>query len=215
MSRRKYKAANQMPSAAPAVDAVRISVPPSGDPEVGVAADEAKTALSSRVSELEAAEQQNAAIQAEMLRRAQAVDPIDGLAGASAAQKVWLKSHREILDDPEKLRMLHEAHLAAEAKYFAHLDHALGYGPAAHSHEAAPMYEPPPVMRTGPMVSAPVSRSGGTPNAGAAIPGRVVLSPEQREAARLSGISEVDYARQLMRLNSEKRAGNYGPGQSR
>jgi hypothetical protein len=183
-----------------------------GAPETPAQPDEARLALGQRVAELEAAEQRNAAIQAEMLRQAQAVDPIDGLAGASAAQKAWLKSHREILDDPEKFRMLHEAHLAAEAKYFAHLDHALGYRPAAHSHEAA--HEPPPVMRTGPMVSAPVSRSGGA-SSGPAIPGRVVLSPAEREAARMSGVSETQYAANKMRLMREKAAGNYGPGPQR
>ena len=45
-------------------------------------------------------------------------------------------------------------------------------------------------------------------------PGSITLTVEQPEAAKLSGITEVEYGRQLLRLREEKAAGNYiGNGQ--
>ena len=109
MSRRKYKQ-SAMPNATnapPPVDAVRVSVPPDGTPKISSAApDEARLALGQRVAELEAAEQQNAAIQAEMLRQAQSADLIDHLfPHASPASKTWLRQHREALDQVKLLRL--------------------------------------------------------------------------------------------------------------
>lgn len=43
--------------------------------------------------------------------------------------------------------------------------------------------------------------------------GRITLSREQKEAARIAGCSEETYARNLLRLHQEKSIGNYG-GQS-
>ena len=59
-------------------------------------------------------------------------------------------------------------------------------------------------------VSAPVSRSGGLPSRGLGASGsRVVLSPEEREAARLSGVSEADYARQKASYQRKVASGEY------
>ena len=63
--------------------------------------------------------------------------------------------------------------------------------------------------RTIPPVSAPPSREVPTSN-GARGSSRVTLSPQQKEAARIAGISIEDYARHLIRLNEEKASGNYG-----
>jgi hypothetical protein len=62
--------------------------------------------------------------------------------------------------------------------------------------------------RTIPPVSAPPSREAPTSN-GARSNSRVTLSPQQREAARLSGVDEVTYAKGILRLQAEKEAGNY------
>lgn len=59
------------------------------------------------------------------------------------------------------------------------------------------------------IVSAPVSRE--VPSAsGARTSGKITLTAEQREAARLSGITEAEYARQLAKLNQMKANGEYG-----
>jgi hypothetical protein len=66
--------------------------------------------------------------------------------------------------------------------------------------------------RRGRIVSAPVSREtmstmGGSYNE---RPGRVTLSAAQKDAARFSGISEAEYAAQVLRLRAEKAEGNHG-----
>jgi len=63
------------------------------------------------------------------------------------------------------------------------------------------------------IVSAPVSREtmgtmGGSYNGDR--PGRITLSVAQKEAARFSGISEREYAEQLLRLRAEKAEGSHG-----
>jgi hypothetical protein len=219
-SRRKYKSRPDaaMPSNAPAVDAIGVHVPPNAAPEVSIGAnDEAKTALSSRVAELEAAEaarhQQVAAMAAAAQQRAAAVP-------SRVAQ--WIAQHQAEVSDPRTNARLQAAHFGAIADavevgsdaYIERLEHAL----AQHPHVPEPMpvnggtpmpsYSPPPARR-GAMVSAPVSRSGGAGVGGPAIPGRIHLSAEQREFARASGISDAEYGRQLQRLNERKRRGDY------
>jgi hypothetical protein len=63
--------------------------------------------------------------------------------------------------------------------------------------------------RTIPPVSAPPSREVPTSN-GARTGTRITLSPRQKEAAAIAGISEVQYAANLLRLNEEKANGRYG-----
>ena len=67
----------------------------------------------------------------------------------------------------------------------------------------APMPEPRPAPR----YSAPVSRT--TPGGGYTRPGEVTLSPEERQIARASGISDLEYARNKVRLAQEKALGRY------
>jgi hypothetical protein len=70
---------------------------------------------------------------------------------------------------------------------------------------------PPPPARSAPspaaFVSAPVSR--GTPSAETGYrPARQVkLTPEEQEWARISGLSDVEYARHRQRLDFEKKTG--------
>jgi hypothetical protein len=70
--------------------------------------------------------------------------------------------------------------------------------------------EPPQPRQRTPMVSAPVSREapssyGGSGNS----PNRIRLTREQSEFARLSGVSESEYAKQLIKLDEMKRNGDY------
>jgi len=60
----------------------------------------------------------------------------------------------------------------------------------------------PSPMRRGP----PVSR---TVPSGAVRPGEIKLSPAEREAARIAGVSDVEYARGKVRLMEEKARGRY------
>jgi hypothetical protein len=72
---------------------------------------------------------------------------------------------------------------------------------------------PPPSHPPSPppsIVSAPVSRA--TPTMSGSRYGRVTLSPEQREAARIAGITEAEYARWLPELERAKAEGRYNTG---
>ena len=62
------------------------------------------------------------------------------------------------------------------------------------------------------MVSAPVSRESPSWSGGQSTGrnSRITLSPAQKEAARIAGISEVEYARNLLRLQQAKANGHYG-----
>jgi hypothetical protein len=69
---------------------------------------------------------------------------------------------------------------------------------------------PPPARQQHAPVSAPVSRSipnGGSRSEYQQDPTKVHLSVEEKEIARASGISEIEYARQRLRLEKEKRDG--------
>ena len=62
------------------------------------------------------------------------------------------------------------------------------------------------------IVSAPVSRevpSGG----GTRQNGKITLTKEQQEAARISGVTETEYARNLVKMNEAKANGQYTGGQ--
>jgi hypothetical protein len=60
------------------------------------------------------------------------------------------------------------------------------------------------------MVSAPVSRETASTGYNRDTPRTVRLSVAQREAARYAGISEREYAEQLLKLREEKANGRYG-----
>jgi len=103
-----------------------------------------------------------------------------------------------------------DAHRQATRKIFnQHLGHMHGVNPEPEPPELeldVPKPPPPPPRPDqGAMYAAPVSRevhgSGYRPS-----PSSVRLTVEQREAARLAGISEVEYAKQFSRLGEYKRA---------
>jgi len=72
-------------------------------------------------------------------------------------------------------------------------------------------YDLPELRNNNRFVSAPVSReTGATGFNHDAGPGKVRLTVAMKEAARIAGISEAEYAAQVLRLREEKEAGNYG-----
>ena len=58
-------------------------------------------------------------------------------------------------------------------------------------------------------MSAPVSRDAPNLSTGRPQSRTITLSPAQRDAARISGISETEYAKNLIRLNELKAQGHY------
>lgn len=72
--------------------------------------------------------------------------------------------------------------------------------------------EPPQPQRRA-TVSAPVSREAPSSSGTGERPGRITLTVAQKEAAKISGVTEVEYAKNLQRLKNEKANGNYTGGQ--
>jgi hypothetical protein len=151
----------------------------------------------------------------EPIRAASPADPIDGNPNLSGRQKEWLKSHRDAQTDPEKLKRLGAAHWYALSEghaqdsdaYFQVLEERLGYRQAAAKVQDDPEPESQP-RRSMPM-SAPVTRESPSISTGRATPTRVELNPSQREAARISNLTDVEYARNLLRLQALKKEGHY------
>lgn len=131
---------------------------------------------------------------------------IDSMTHLSVRQRDWLRGHRDAMTDSAKNAYLgaahHDAIRAGHAQdsdgYFQVLEERLGYRQPAASTE-----------RRSPPVSAPVSREAPSLSTGKPTTSRIELTPAQREAARISGIDEFTYAKNLMRLNDLKKDGHY------
>jgi hypothetical protein len=76
---------------------------------------------------------------------------------------------------------------------------------------ARDFFQPPAPRseRSASFVSAPVSREVPDSNYFAQRKGRIVLSPGQKEAARIAGVSEVVYAENIAELERRKAEGYY------
>jgi hypothetical protein len=131
---------------------------------------------------------------------------IDQMPNLLPSQRDWLKQHTECVVNTNKNLRLQGAHAEAidegyppgSQKYFDHIEMRLGYKkPDAVEQEDDDM----------PVVSAPPSRQATSPESGRPTATRITLTPEQREIAKLSGISEIEYARNLQRMADLKASG--------
>lgn len=135
---------------------------------------------------------------------------IDSMTHLSPKQRGWLKNHRDAMTDPARNAYLgaahwdaiHAGHAQDSEAYFTALEEKLGYRQAA---APAAVTE----TRRSPPVSAPVSREAPSLSTGKPATSRIELTPEQREAARIAGVDEFTYAKNLMRLNDLKKQGHY------
>lgn len=143
-------------------------------------------------------------------------DPVEAsIARLPDPAKAWLRKNREYMTDQRKnakIQALHwqvidEGHDAFSTGYFESLETHLGMRekPKPKTEEVR---EPEPARRN-PPVSAPVTRDVPSVTTGKPASTRVTLSPAEREAAKFSGITEQEYAKQKLRLQQEKAAGHY------
>jgi hypothetical protein len=147
---------------------------------------------------------------------------------AQERRQTWLTSNPLAQQHYAALNALHHeavqsGFVDAGPEYFSYLDARLAdlaarqpEAAATHlvqeMHERAaqlrPQEQPKPTRLSPAHVSAPVSRE--VPSAsGLRSPGRVTLTAQQREAAKMSGVSEAEYARQLLRLRELQASGEY------
>jgi hypothetical protein len=153
--------------------------------------------------------------------------------------KNYLRDHPDYMYNPDlnaKIQALHwklvdEGFEEYSPVYFEELDWRMGQpssvdAPAVdkalaiarvRAKAAPPLddYDPPvPPLRRG-AVSAPPSREVPTSDGGRlglSSPSQIRLTPEMKHAAAISGISEAEYARQLIRLREAKARGDYPGG---
>ena len=141
-------------------------------------------------------------------------DMIDDIASrVTPLSAKWIKQNRDHLEDPRAIRMMGRAHEDAldmgiqveSDEYFRFVENRLGIGREEPRQERQERREEPretyatedspfseaaaPARRQSPP-AAPVSRTGSAPGT---RPNVVRLTPAQAEAAKISGLSEVEY----------------------
>lgn len=141
-------------------------------------------------------------------------DPLERL-NLPGLAKSWLRKHPEYITDSRKnakISSLHwdaidAGHEAYSQPYFEWVETELGMRQKEQTmNKEEPDDEP---QTRGRIVSAPVTREVPTGNSGERA-GRVTLTVAQKDAAKISGISEKDYAEQLLKLKEHKSNGMYG-----
>ena len=140
------------------------------------------------------------------------------LPNLSDAERDWIREHPDSMSG-ENVPRMQVAFRDATARnikrgskeYFAFFNERLGYDNGRDDPGDGEIEEEPvQPVREQRRVSAPVTRNNtGGPNL---RPGQVMLSEAQRQAARMSGVDEVTYARGLQRLIDAKRTGLYPSG---
>ena len=140
------------------------------------------------------------------------IDQVPNLSGRS---RDWLHQHPDVMTDPRKNARITAAHLdaidAGHAQdsdgYFQFIEEKLGYRQSEPPPAPAPAPQPEP--RRSPPVSAPVSRDAPNLTTGRPQKRNIELSAEQREHARIAGVDDFTYAKNLQELDRRKKLGMY------
>ena len=134
-------------------------------------------------------------------------DMIDEIASrVTPLSAKWIKQNRDHLEDPRAIRMMGRAHEDAvdmgirpeSDEYFRFVENRLGIGKEDTRQQQEPSYDNDSPLSEAASSStrrqsppaAPVSRTGSAPGT---RPNVVRLTPAQAEAAKISGLSEVEY----------------------
>jgi hypothetical protein len=184
------------------------------DAPISSEADDPSIALQKQIAALRASEE----IQRQRAA-AQSVPPL------SARQMAFVEANPDFMKNPEiakeALMAAHRAgheqdsqafHAAVKKSFdekmmMSHPDLSVEIFPP----ERAPQLPMHDRDRMASYVSAPVSRESASNGYDYSDKGsRVKMTPQMKEAARIAGISEVEYAEQVLRLRQEKAEGNYG-----
>jgi len=211
----------------PVVDAKPPEMPATESP-VDKAAKDA-IALQLRLREMERAEQLNR--EAVQQPPPQAAEPPQQQSAMPAHIEKWLAEHPQYCDRNDQIAQT-EISLATmkatrdgltwnDDEFLPSIERYLGIAPRSNGHAeqrpierpapapaAPPRYAAPPrQQRSTAPVSAPPSRDVPSFSTGRPQGGPVRLTPAQQEAARFSGISEQEYARQLVKMERMKASG--------
>jgi hypothetical protein len=137
-------------------------------------------------------------------------DWISRMQGVNESQKSWLRQHRELVTDNEKNARLQVAHFDAQKAnkipgsddYFQFIEEKLGYRQVQGEDEDEEITQRPQIVSAPPTREAP-SATGRT------SPTRVTLTASEREIAAASGIDEITYARNKLKMMQMKQEGHY------
>lgn len=144
-------------------------------------------------------------------------DPIDQMDISPNAKK-FLKENRHYLTNPRLNAKMNATHFDLVEEGYEpfsddYLEEIKQRMAPKKKQEPVVEEEVQPARRASEVVSAPVSREAPSSSGNGDRPGRVTLTVAQKEAAKMAGISEAEYAKQLLRLRQEKANGNYIGGQ--
>lgn len=131
----------------------------------------------------------------------------------------WFRKNPQFLTDQAKAQDAQRAHFAAMGEnikpdtpeYFEFVERRLKIGdhdeePENHD-EPTRGREPTPARRERPIPAAAPSReNGGAHRRPGSSPRTITLTAEQQEAARISGLTNEEYAKQLVRIETERQA---------
>jgi hypothetical protein len=145
-----------------------------------------------------------------------ASDIVNQMTALIPEERRWLLEHPELVTDPRRQQELQGTYYAAERaglargtpEYFQFFEERLGLV-SDNGQDREPPRKAPPARRGN--VQAPVSRSGTNLSNGRQQEDgtKIHLTAQQRQAAKWSGISEREYAKQLKKLQELKSAGYY------
>src|SRR5262249_25692779 len=147
--------------------------------------------------------------------------------GLSAGEEQMLRENPVMVDRPDVLHFAHNAAMQAgiergSPEFLSAMKAVFEEAmkpqapeptvPAAEPEQATPAFfappaPPPPEPAGASFVSAPVSRSVPTSGGPQTDPSKVRLSPAERQIAQVSGLTDLQYAQQKMRLIQEKARG--------
>lgn len=129
--------------------------------------------------------------------------------------KIWLKNHQQYVTDQLEAARLNVIHIQllrrglqpGHPQYLSEIEKGLKASEPPGTDEGD---EPQPQTRErASIMSAPVSREAPS-SSGKRTTTKVTLTPEQKEFAKIAGVTEVEYAKQLQKLDEAKQVGNYG-----
>lgn len=142
------------------------------------------------------------------------IDPVEQqIQSLSPVSQGWARQHTDLFRDPQKFEKLVRADFSARAdgitpdtpEYFQRLDERMGYAQPVVEEVAVTT----PIRRpsTPAAPAAPPSRSAAaSPNG---RPGVVRLTPDEIEAARITGMSPTEYATEKERLRQAGELGKF------
>jgi hypothetical protein len=171
----------------------------------------AQAAIKDRITELERAEaisSQEPQAPKFATEPPQERDPLEQiLATVPEGARGWLREHSEYLGDPEQTARLQYSHLVAARetgdqdfgdRYYERLEHHLGLRPQRQPQQTRSVSRP--AVRQQTSVSAPPTRDSISMSTGRPTGGTMSLSGEEREFARMLGLSDAEYAENKRRM---------------